>query len=98
MLPTDMALVQDSTFKAHVTLFASDRSAFFDQFAASFSRLLELGVPGFVDYRALTTTIKALLPDPTHDDGTWGPAFIRLAWHSSGLVELSQDVASVESS
>lgn len=44
MLPTDMALLWDPVFKPIVQEYAQDKSAFFRDFAAAFSRLLELGV------------------------------------------------------
>lgn len=46
MLPTDMALVWDRKFKPHVDRYAADEDAFFADFAAAFSKLLALGVPG----------------------------------------------------
>ena len=45
MLPTDYALVEDSSFKKHVQKYAKDEQLFFKDFANVFSRLLELGVP-----------------------------------------------------
>lgn len=44
MLPTDMALVEDPTFKKYVDLYASDKKLFFKDFSDAFSKLLELGV------------------------------------------------------
>ncbi|GMH35454.1 hypothetical protein BSKO_03322 [Bryopsis sp. KO-2023] len=44
MLPADMALLWDSKFKKHVYEYAKDEEKFFQDFAASFSKLLELGV------------------------------------------------------
>ena len=34
--------------------------------------------------KELRAAIAALLPDHNHDDGSWAPLFIRLAWHVSG--------------
>jgi cytochrome c peroxidase len=45
MLPNDIALAQDSEFRKHVETYAKDESAFFNDFAAAFSKMLELGVP-----------------------------------------------------
>src|SRR5690606_41139214 len=45
MLPTDMALVKDKEFRKHVERYAADEKVFFDDFAAAFGKLLELGVP-----------------------------------------------------
>ena len=45
MLPTDMALVWDKKFKKYVDVYAKDEQTFFNDFAAAFSKLLELGVP-----------------------------------------------------
>ncbi len=44
MLPTDMVLIKDPNFKKYVELYAKDKNAFFGDFAAAFSKLLELGV------------------------------------------------------
>ncbi|CAD7957497.1 unnamed protein product [Amoebophrya sp. A25] len=39
-------------------------------------------------YHALADDLKVLLTaDPNYDDGNYGPAFIRLAWHSSGTYD-----------
>ena len=45
MLPTDMALVQDKSFKPVVEKYAKDNEAFFKDFAAVITKLFELGVP-----------------------------------------------------
>jgi catalase (peroxidase I) len=44
MLPTDLALIQDPKFKVWVEKYAEDEALFFKDFAAAFSKLLELGV------------------------------------------------------
>jgi cytochrome c peroxidase len=44
MLPADLWLVEDKAFKTYVDLYAKDENAFFQDFAAAFSKLLELGV------------------------------------------------------
>ncbi|KAL7423300.1 heme peroxidase [Cryptotrichosporon argae] len=45
MLPTDMALVKDKSFKKWVDIYAKDEAKFFEDFSKAFSTLLELGVP-----------------------------------------------------
>ncbi|WWD04925.1 cytochrome c peroxidase, mitochondrial [Kwoniella europaea PYCC6329] len=45
MLPTDMALVKDKSFKKFVDIYARDEDAFFNDFSKAFAKLLELGVP-----------------------------------------------------
>jgi len=44
MLPSDLALIEDPEFLKFVQLYAKDEKVFFDDFAAAFSKLLELGV------------------------------------------------------
>ena len=44
MLPTDMELVRDRTFRKHAREYARDQDKFFKDFAAAFGKLLELGV------------------------------------------------------
>ncbi|KAJ9071724.1 heme peroxidase [Entomophthora muscae] len=43
MLPTDMALIKDATYKKFVELYAKDAAKFSSDFAAAFAKLLELG-------------------------------------------------------
>jgi cytochrome c peroxidase len=45
MTPADMAMVADAKFLEYVKVYATDEAAFFKDFAAAFSKLLELGVP-----------------------------------------------------
>jgi len=45
MLPADLALIQDPVFRKHVEAYAKDEQLFFRDFAAAFSKLIELGVP-----------------------------------------------------
>lgn len=45
MLPTDMALIQDKSFRKYVEKYAKSEEAFFDDFSKVFAKLLELGVP-----------------------------------------------------
>jgi len=44
MLPTDMSLTQDDAFRPWVEKYAEDQELFFKDFAAVFSKLIELGV------------------------------------------------------
>lgn len=44
MLPTDMALIEDKTFRSWVEKYADDRELFYKHFAAAFAKLIELGV------------------------------------------------------
>jgi catalase (peroxidase I) len=90
MLPTDISLVTDPSFAISVHKFAADDEAFREAFALGFARLLELGVPAFYDpIVASRHAIARLLPDLSHDHGSWGPLFVRLAWHSSGTYNYS---------
>eukprot|EP00457_Paulinella_chromatophora_P010448 gb/GEZN01010552.1/.p1 GENE.gb/GEZN01010552.1/~~gb/GEZN01010552.1/.p1 ORF type:complete len:285 (+),score=54.82 gb/GEZN01010552.1/:34-888(+) len=41
-----------------------------------------------VDYTEVRKAIAELLKDNSHDDGSWGPVFIRLAWHASGTYSI----------
>lgn len=45
MLPTDMALITDKSFKKWVEAYAKDNDLFFKDFAAVITKLFELGVP-----------------------------------------------------
>ncbi|KAL7748191.1 heme peroxidase [Sorochytrium milnesiophthora] len=45
MLPTDMELLWDRTFKKYTTEFANDEAAFHTAFSSAFKKLIELGVP-----------------------------------------------------
>lgn len=44
MLPSDIALTQDESFKKYVSMYAKDEELFFRDFSAAFSKLMELGV------------------------------------------------------
>lgn len=44
MLPADLALIEDPKFRRYVELYAKDENVFFKDFAAAFSKLLELGI------------------------------------------------------
>jgi len=41
-----------------------------------------------IDYAAVRTEIKKLLEDENYDDGSYGPVFVRLAWHASGTYSI----------
>lgn len=43
MLPSDLALIEDPSLRPHVELYAKDQGRFFQDFAAAFQRLQELG-------------------------------------------------------
>ena len=45
MLPTDITLVSDKSFKQYVDKYAKDEELFFKDFAAVITKLFELGVP-----------------------------------------------------
>jgi len=45
MLPSDMALIWDKTFRRHVVNYAADEEQFFKDFSKAFAKLVELGVP-----------------------------------------------------
>jgi len=45
MLPTDMALIKDKSFKKYAQKYAKSEEEFFKDFAAAFNKLIELGVP-----------------------------------------------------
>jgi cytochrome c peroxidase len=45
MLPADMAFLCDKEFKKHVEIYGKDEKKFFEDFAAAWKKLLELGVP-----------------------------------------------------
>lgn len=45
MLPTDMALIKDKSFKQYAKKYAESEEAFFKDFSDAFAKLLELGVP-----------------------------------------------------
>ena len=44
MLPTDLALLSDASFRPWVELYANDRDRFFEDFAEVFAKLIELGI------------------------------------------------------
>jgi len=44
MLPTDLALLEDESFRPWVKRYAEDKEAFFVDFAEVFAKLIELGI------------------------------------------------------
>ena len=44
LLPTDMALIKDNSFRSWVEKYAEDRDLFYADFAEAFAKLVELGV------------------------------------------------------
>ena len=54
MLPTDMALSQDKSFKKYVEQYAKDQDLFFKDFAGAVTKLFELGVPFAQDAQRMT--------------------------------------------
>lgn len=44
MLPTDMALLEDESFRKWAQTYADDKDLFYDHFAKAFAKLIELGV------------------------------------------------------
>lgn len=49
MLPSDLALMQDSSFEPHVRRYAQDQSLWFNDFATAWTKLQESGCEGFRD-------------------------------------------------
>mmetsp|Transcript_39002 Transcript_39002/g.62490 ORF Transcript_39002/g.62490 Transcript_39002/m.62490 type:complete len:143 (+) Transcript_39002:628-1056(+) len=47
MLPTDVAMLEDSKMRVWVDLYAADETRFFQDFSSAFTKLQELGVPAF---------------------------------------------------
>ncbi|GAA5872566.1 hypothetical protein JCM1840_004838 [Sporobolomyces johnsonii] len=59
MLPTDLALIEDPAFRKWVDIYAADRDRFFDDFAAVFGKLIELGVDRSEGYESAPPMSKA---------------------------------------
>ncbi|KAI6091453.1 heme peroxidase [Hypoxylon rubiginosum] len=53
MLPTDVSLLSDSSFRPWVERYAADKDLFFDHFAKVFAKLLELGIRRDVNGRII---------------------------------------------
>lgn len=53
MLPTDVALLQDPSFKQWVEKYAADKDLFFDHFSKVFAKLMELGIQRDADGRII---------------------------------------------
>jgi cytochrome c peroxidase len=45
MLPTDLTLIKDKSFRSHVERYAADNEVFFKEFSDAVLKLFELGVP-----------------------------------------------------
>ncbi|KAJ1031239.1 hypothetical protein NDA18_002457 [Ustilago nuda] len=61
MLMTDMALVQDPSFKKHVQRYAKSVDEFFNEFRSAYAKLLELGVPA-ENFKAFETKLDGGRP------------------------------------
>jgi cytochrome c peroxidase len=61
MLPTDMALIKDKSFRPYVEKYAKDNDAFFNDFRNVVLKLFELGVPFEENTEQSRMTFK-----PTH--------------------------------
>lgn len=55
MLPTDLALIQDDSFRPWVELYAKDKERFFEDFAKVFAKLMELGIDRDEEDKVLNT-------------------------------------------
>ncbi|KAJ3408612.1 hypothetical protein HDU80_005150 [Chytriomyces hyalinus] len=64
MLPSDMALLKDPVFRAFVESYASDQSAFFNDFASAWEKLMELGLGGGLG-SIVDTNAFAARPEPS---------------------------------
>ena len=45
------------------------------------------GVASLANYDAIRAELRSLMDNPSWDDGSLAPVFIRLAWHSSGTFD-----------
>jgi len=78
MLPTDIALIQDTEFKKFVVIFAKDQNVWFTDFANAFGKLLALGCPASCDP---SRSEKQVETKDTKKDGS--AEFRELAMHGS---------------
>jgi cytochrome c peroxidase len=58
MLPTDMSMIQDKTFRKYVEEYAKDNDLFFKDFSTAVLKLFELGVPFPADSESNRMTFK----------------------------------------
>lgn len=42
-----------------------------------------------LDYQKVYNAIAAIIEDENYDDGSYGPVFLRLAWHASGTYDVN---------
>ena len=88
MLPTDIALIEDATFRVDVERYAADQELFFKDFAAAYGKLMCLGCPEQCD-----PDVKA--PD-TSAKTKAGEDFREVAMHGSlGLMRRFAETADV---
>jgi len=66
-----------------LVLYAAQEASADEKKAASTGAAVGAGV----DYKAVRKDIEALLDSSGYDDGSYGPVFIRLAWHASGTFD-----------
>lgn len=52
-----------------------------------FSEATREAAPAAVDYDAVRRDLEGMMDNPSWDDGSLAPVFIRLAWHSSGTYD-----------
>ncbi|KAJ3241996.1 heme peroxidase [Chytriomyces hyalinus] len=64
MLPSDIALLKDPVFRGFAESYASDQSAFFNDFASAWEKLMELGVGGSLG-SIVDTNAFAARPEPS---------------------------------
>ena len=84
MLPTDLELIKDPSFRRYTELYAADQDVFFRDFAQAYAKLLALGCPASCD------PTKPALRE--RDVDRYSAEFREHAMH--GSVEAAQKVAS----
>lgn len=72
---------------AATTTFAPSQSSFSS--AGPATTPSASGCPFHANYDAIREEIRLLLDNPSWDDGSLAPIFIRLAWHSSGTYDVA---------